>query len=208
LHGILLKWGAEVGKTKDRRVRKTKAALRSSFAELMAEKSIQQITVQELVDKADLSRGAFYLYYQDIYDLQEKIANEVFEELMQETSEYAQNRELEEPYPYLVASLNYIASNAKVCKMLLSQNGGKDFCDRLVQTEEQVVSKEWIEPLKTEYDAVLLSYYSRFAIYGFASSVIHWLENDMPESPAELADILGHIMDYGLDAMRKKPGTK
>jgi len=190
-------------KPRDRRVRKTKQALRSSFAELMKEKSIQQITVQELVDRADLSRGAFYLYYRDIFDLQKKIADEVFEELMYEAMSYAQKNELEEPYPYLVASLNYIASNATVCKMLLSRDGGKDFCDRLVQIEEQVVSREWIEPLKTDYDAVLLSYYSRFAVYGFSSAVIQWLEKDMPESPKKLADILGHIMDFGLDAMRR-----
>ena len=194
-----------MGKPKDRRVRKTKSAIRRSFAELIEQKPVQQITVQELVDRADLSRGTFYQHYQDIYDLKDRIEDEVFEELVQEANDYAMQFEQEEPYPYLVGTLNYIVNNSTVCKMLLRQNGSKNFCDRLVQIEEDTVLTEWIEPLKTQYDAVLLSYYSRFAIYGFASVVIKWLEDDMPESPEELADMLGHIMDFGLDAMRKRP---
>lgn len=197
--------GDSMGKPKDRRVRKTKSAIRRSFAELIEQKPVQQITVQELVDRADLSRGTFYQHYQDIYDLKDRIEDEVFEELVQEANDYAMQFEQEEPYPYLVGTLNYIVNNSSVCKMLLSQNGSKNFCDRLVQIEEETVLTEWIEPLKTQYDAVLLSYYSRFDIYGFASVVIKWLEDDMPESPGELADMLGHIMDFGLDAMLKRP---
>ena len=44
----------------DRRVRKTKKALRESLAELLAEKSIQYISVRELTDKADVHRSTFY----------------------------------------------------------------------------------------------------------------------------------------------------
>ena len=87
--------------------------------------------------------------------MKDRIEDEVFQELVQEANDYAMQFEQEEPYPYLVGTLNYIVNNSSVCKMLLSQNGSKNFCDRLVQIEEDTVLTEWIEPLKTQYDAVL-----------------------------------------------------
>ena len=46
----------------DRRVRRTRAQLRTAFTSLMAEKPINQITVRELADRADVNRGTFYTH--------------------------------------------------------------------------------------------------------------------------------------------------
>ncbi len=42
---------------KDRRIRKTKQVLRQSFASLLAEKPLEDITVKELTERADINRG-------------------------------------------------------------------------------------------------------------------------------------------------------
>ena len=47
--------------TVDRRVRKTKKILRECLTQLLKEKKIQDITVRELTEMADLNRGTFYL---------------------------------------------------------------------------------------------------------------------------------------------------
>ena len=61
----------------DRRIRKTKAQLRRGLARLMQEKSINEITVKELVDEVDINRSTFYLHYTDIYQMLQKIEEEV-----------------------------------------------------------------------------------------------------------------------------------
>ena len=68
-------------KKTDRRIRKTKAQLRQGLAELLQEKSLKEITVKELTDKVDINRSTFYLHYSDIYDMMEKIENELIEEI-------------------------------------------------------------------------------------------------------------------------------
>ena len=68
-------------KTTDRRIRKTKNAIKNGLAELLLEKSIGDISVRELTEKVDLNRGTFYLHYKDIFDLVEQIETEMFEEL-------------------------------------------------------------------------------------------------------------------------------
>ena len=55
----------------DRRVRKTRKQLRECLISLLKQKKVQDITVRELTDMADLNRGTFYLHYKDVYDLLE-----------------------------------------------------------------------------------------------------------------------------------------
>jgi AcrR family transcriptional regulator len=66
-------------KKMDRRVKKTRTLLKNGLITLMQEKSIKEITVQELVDLVDINRSTFYLHYKDIYDLVEQLEQEVFD---------------------------------------------------------------------------------------------------------------------------------
>ena len=61
----------------DPRTRKTKRAIHQALSELLKEKELRKITVQEIVEKAEISRFTFYKYYLDVYDLYEKIEREI-----------------------------------------------------------------------------------------------------------------------------------
>lgn len=69
------------GKREDRRIRRTKRLLIQALTKLMQQKQVNEITVKELTDLADINRGTFYLYYKDIFDMLEKIENELFGKL-------------------------------------------------------------------------------------------------------------------------------
>ena len=69
-------------KKPDRRIRRTKAQLRHGLAQLMAQKSVNEVTVKELVDLVDINRSTFYLHYTDIYNMLESVENELFEEIL------------------------------------------------------------------------------------------------------------------------------
>ena len=60
----------------NRRTQRTKRAIYTAFAGLLSEKELHKITVQELVDRADIGRATFYTHYLDIYDLNDKIEGE------------------------------------------------------------------------------------------------------------------------------------
>ena len=61
----------------DRRVRKTRRQLKECLTRLLKEKKIQDITVRELAEMADINLGTFYLHYKDVFDLMDQIKNEL-----------------------------------------------------------------------------------------------------------------------------------
>lgn len=60
----------------DRRVIRTKKAIRSAFAELIAEKEYKDITVTDIAERADINRKTFYNYYSNIEALMADIESE------------------------------------------------------------------------------------------------------------------------------------
>jgi AcrR family transcriptional regulator len=53
----------------DERIRRTHQRLGSALVELIAEKPIDGITVQEVLDRASVGRSTFYLHFRDKNDL-------------------------------------------------------------------------------------------------------------------------------------------
>lgn len=64
----------------DLRVVKTRNNIKSSFIQLLREKDFNNITVQDILDKALINRKTFYNHYQDKYDLAEQLIHEFFNE--------------------------------------------------------------------------------------------------------------------------------
>ena len=56
-------------RTSDLRIRRTRSRLSNALVELMRDKPIDQITVQEVLDHAGVGRSTFYLHYRDKDDL-------------------------------------------------------------------------------------------------------------------------------------------
>ena len=66
-------------KKTDARVRRTRDALGDALIALMQEKSFETITVQDVLDRAHVSRSTFYMHYSDKDDLLMSDAEEFFE---------------------------------------------------------------------------------------------------------------------------------
>src|SRR5574341_140916 len=53
----------------DRRIQRTKQALREALMQLIKEKGYDSISVEEITQKANIGRATFYLHYKDKEDL-------------------------------------------------------------------------------------------------------------------------------------------
>ncbi len=66
----------------DLREKKTKRSIQNAFLQLRAHKMLERITVIELSELAEISKATFYLHYKDIYDLSDKLQNEVIQQIL------------------------------------------------------------------------------------------------------------------------------
>lgn len=64
-----------------KRVQGTKQKIKDAFLELYKQKRIEKISIKEITEKAHINRGTFYVYYIDIYDLQEKVEDDAIEQI-------------------------------------------------------------------------------------------------------------------------------
>src|SRR5438128_5403918 len=56
----------------DRRTNRTRRSLSSALVELVEEKRFDEITVQNVIDRADVGRSTFYAHFRDKEDLFQK----------------------------------------------------------------------------------------------------------------------------------------
>ncbi len=81
-------------KSKDLRVRRTLAAIRTAFFNLVLEKSFNEISITELTENAGINRKTFYLHYSSLEDLVTEIEEEIVEEILEKVGHNAENMDL------------------------------------------------------------------------------------------------------------------
>lgn len=190
-------------KTSDRRVRKTKKALKESLSSLMEEKNIREISVQELTDMADLNRATFYLHYKDIYDLQQQIEDEVVDEIDSILVNHIASVESGEPYSMFVKMLTYITENPTIFKMFLGKNSNRSLIDKLCYIVENRWFMIWLDKYPTDSSDDELAYFSNYIVYGYVAVIVKWVESGMKESPEVMAKMMGDMGLYGIAFLEK-----
>ena len=183
--------------TLDRRVRKTRQQLQHCLAVLLKEKKIQEITVREVSEMADLDRGPFYLHYKDVFDLLEKVELELLDELDGTLQKY-QASDLHQKLSLIFTDLFVcVQENAEMVQILLGENGDLNFVNQVKERVREKCLKDWFELFNSQ-DSQLFDAFNAFVVSGCLGLVTYWLQNGMKESPKELAQIAEQIMMHGI----------
>lgn len=187
----------------DRRQIRTKKLIRQALLELSEEKGLNQITVRNLTERAEINRGTFYLHYRDVADLVDQLKNEIFEGILPFASEihplevksYAERGE---PYPVLLKVLEYFLAQADFLRVMLSPNGDlqlpiqiKEFMsERMFQQFEQYIPEKSAASIPWDY----------FVAYIASANIgvlTHWMASGNQLSTREVAFMMTQIISQG-----------
>lgn len=161
----------------DRRTTKTKRALSNALAELLSEKELRKITVQEIVDKADVSRVTFYKYYLDVYDLCEKIEEVVLTELGLIVLQLEDNStEL-----FFEQLVGYISENRVTFSMIFNPNTTSKLRDKLSKLIEGMLRNVYSEKLGIKPNNKELAYICCYHAQGCLAILQKWVQDGFTE---------------------------
>jgi AcrR family transcriptional regulator len=169
----------------DRRIRKTKAALKQAFISLLSQKDIKEISVRELTELADVNRGTFYLHYRDVYDFFSQIEGEVLMEFEKFIQTYQKHPPLQ--VSLLLGLFRYIAENIRVFQVIL-KTGGTKFLDRLIGICRPLDKAEF-QRLYGNWASEHYLYNYDFIAHGCVAILRRWLEQGMIETPEYMAGL-------------------
>ena len=99
--------------TQDRRITKTRKAIYNAFLQLLNQKDYEAITVQEIIDLADVGRSTFYSHYES----KELLLDELCQKLFHHLFERAENLS---PQDYLAHIFQHFKKNQDHVKIVIN----------------------------------------------------------------------------------------
>ena len=161
-----------------RKALKTKKLIKNALAELLQNKNLKDITVQEVAQKADISRTTFYNYYYDVYDIYEQLEKEVLAELGILTLNFHDNPSKD----YGDEFFNYITQNPEVFKMIFSPYNTGELRYKITAMIEGVFRLIQTEKKEVEITDKELDSFSAFLSSGCLAFIQKWVQMDFSPS--------------------------
>lgn len=184
----------------DRRVRKTRRQLKECLISLLKRKKVQEITVRELTDMADLNRGTFYLHYKDVYDLLEKTETELQTDFYELFQKYDAKDLHQRPAILFKEIYTLVHNNADLIEILLGENGDLNFVNRLKLLIREKCIHNWMEMFRTE-NPIVFDPFCSFIVSGCVGMVQHWLQSGLKETPDEMAHLTELFITQGIHVL-------
>ncbi len=181
----------------DRRSQRTQRMLHEALMSLMQEKRYDDITVQDILDRADIGRSTFYAHYRDKEDLMTSglmHLMEIFSQMVAEPSTQGQQRLL--PAREL---FEHVQENQNLFRGMVHGRGLELFFEK--------GQEFWIQKLTTDLQARLpigqqpavpVPVLAQFVAGTFVTMLRWWLDNKMPYSPEEMDEMLHRLIQPGL----------
>ncbi|WP_298825972.1 TetR/AcrR family transcriptional regulator [uncultured Planococcus sp.] len=182
---------------KDRRIDKSKMALKEALISLMEEKEFKSITITEIVHSANLNRGTFYKHYQTQGELLNELIDDVLIDLIHSYREpyvKIKNFEVGKLSAASVKIFDHVERYSRFYTIIVNSNVLPGFQNRICQVLKELVQKELISPMPNPgIDPSLLSSYNAYALFGL---IIEWVSGDFKFTSQQMADQLINILSY------------
>lgn len=179
----------------DRRIKKSKDALKEALLTIMYEKDFRDISITEIVQTADLNRGTFYKHYQYKEDVLEEIINEVTTDLIASYREPYKNQATFDSRNLTSAAIKifeHVAKHSKFYTLVVQSNVLYEFQRKICDTLKHLTLNDLLlNRSGMKVDPHQLASYHAYAIFGM---IIEWINGGFKYSPDYMAEQLLEII--------------
>lgn len=186
----------------NRMVEKSRKAIKDALLELMYEKDFGSITVNELLKRANISRGTFYAHFKNLEDVRQSLIDDLYAHADMLFGDYKASELAEDPYPIMLMAAEF---------MLASKDPAKRVFKFINIYDLGINLKDWLTKFILEDEALTEKFgrrevaevCARFISGGVMHTYNMWLLGDYPVTPEVLARSLADMLTVGLHGFIK-----
>ncbi len=177
----------------DRRSQRTQRFIHEALMALMQEKRYDDITVQDIIDRADVGRSTFYAHYQDKEDLMTSgllRLMQILSEMVTKPSAMGETSLLptQELFEHVQEHQNLFRGMVRGRGLELFFEKGQEYWNQKLTADLQALLP------KGQVPAVPLPVLAQFIAGAFVTMLRWWLDNKMPYSPQEMDEMLQRLI--------------
>ena len=166
----------------DRRTKRTKNLIYNAFTELLLKEKYSKITIQEIIDLADIGRSTFYSHFETKDELLKSMCTDIFDEMNHKNAILSSA----DYYSFITDILYHIKENKRIIKgVFLSESS-----ELLMNYFRDYFSNQIEQHVSGSYDEKVISIPEDFLINHICGSFLEmvkwWISGDMKYTPEEL----------------------
>ncbi|MBI3382244.1 MAG: TetR/AcrR family transcriptional regulator [Aquabacterium sp.] len=165
----------------DRRVLRTREALRNALLALLVERGWDDIDIQGLCERANIGRSTFYLHFPN----KEALLKGSFGDLRSALREQAQSLGAAQAgsLAFVGALINHVHEQQQVFRAMLGRRSGHFVQDRFRELLVEMVSEERLLGDRRSWKTQASAHYLGGALFQL---LVWWLESNRPQKPSEI----------------------
>ena len=185
--------------TSDKRVVKTRRAIRSAFESLLAEKDVAQISVKDIADRALISRKTFYMHYTSVRDVLSEIESDLTDTLRSKLNDVELSPERFDPTPAFRKIGEVLDSDESLYSRLIRSSAGDSLADAVKTAVKDKLSDtvgDKLRASKAQVDCVV-----EFISSGMVSAWRQWFTGDRSQPLDEVSETISEVAASGMNQL-------
>ena len=174
----------------DRRQQKTRAAVFTAFSTLLAEKNYSKITVQEIIDTANVGRTTFYAHFETKDDLLKALCENLFSHIISSALDCTHTHGLysdkNAPESVFCHLLQHLQEDENNILELLSCESSEVFLRYFKDSLIELIQTQFVNQNRKNNMDIPQDFLINHISGSFVDIVLWWIKGQMKQTPEEL----------------------
>ena len=179
----------------DRRVAKTRRAIRAAFIALMCEKEFDKITIKEIAERADVDRKTVYNYYDSVHAIMDELENELVSNFEEKTRELDYG--VEDPLEFFTVLTDLLNENIELYFQLMNIKTNATLSQKIFEFLREKIGSSLLSSGVVEPQKAALA--TEFITAGMFFSYRSWFQSNREIPLAEVSKGIGTLVTDGIN---------
>ncbi len=190
------------GKKEDRRIGRTRRMMHEALMALIVEKGYESVTVQDILDRADLGRSTFYSHYRN----KDELLLSGFDHLRAMLEKQYQGLKPSEKggteagFNLSLEFFRHAGQNLRLYKAIVGRESGQLIMRYIHRYLFDLARGRLADAVKNRKTAVRTDAAAHWLVSSFLSLLTWWLDNNLPVTAEQIDAMFRKLTMPGLDA--------